>query len=182
MPLIATLARVAAALARASRRRLAGLLVLVALGAASMPANALCVVACSCNATVTNVVFSPYQPFAGSNVDSTGTVRLTCGGALGLLIPATLSLSVGAGTGYTARALASGSNKLSYNLYSSSGYTTIVGDGTGGSSTLSGGVLIDALGVVTPQVWTLYGRIPGGQSTVIPGAYADTLLVTVTYQ
>lgn len=164
------------------RRRIAPLLVLAGLLACAFPARALCVAVCSCNATVTNVVFSPYQPLANANVDSTGTVRVSCGGLLGLLIPATLSLSVGTGTGYTARALASGSARLAYNLYDSSSFTTIVGDGTGGSSTLSGGVLISALGVVTPQVWTLYGRIPGGQLTALPGSYADTVLVTVTYQ
>ena len=163
-------------------RRFAALVALVALGGLSTSANALCIGVCTCNASVTNVLFSNYDPLSSGNIDSTGTVKVTCGGLVGLLIPATLSLSIGSGTTYSTRTMTAGSDKLSYNLYSSSSYTTVVGDGTGSSSTLSGGVAIDVAGIVTPQVWTLYGRIPGGQRTAVPGAYSDTLVVTVSYQ
>jgi spore coat protein U-like protein len=42
-------------------------------------------------------------------------------------------------------------------------------------------VLLNALGTSTPQDYTVYGRIPGPQTSVAPGAYSDSLVVTLTY-
>jgi len=144
-------------------------------------ANALCTGICSCSASVAAIVFAPYNPLVASTDDSAGTVQVSCSGVAGLLIPYTISLGAGTSGSVADRKMASGANRLSYNVYTSTAYSTVVGGGAGGGSTLSGSIALNILGLSTPQQWTLYGRIPGGQQTVVPGAYADTLILTLTY-
>ena len=60
------------------------------------------------------------------------------------------------------------------NLYTSSSYNTIWGDGTGSTST------VNNTGSGSNDTSTIYARISSGQS--IPnGSYSDTINVTVTY-
>ena len=144
-------------------------------------ANALCVLSCSCNTVVSNVVFGSYNPLSSGNVDSTGSVKVSCGGTAGLLVAYTVSVNGGSSGNVGSRAMLSGANKLTYNLYTSAGYSTLLGDSTASSTTLTGNILLDALGIGVAQTWTVYGRIDGGQKTAVPGAYADTVTVTLTY-
>jgi spore coat protein U-like protein len=67
----------------------------------------------------------------------------------------------------------SGSAVVHYQLYTGSGYTTIWGDGTTGST--NGGT-----GSGTNQNYTVYGRVQA-QTTPAPNTYSDTITVTVTY-
>ncbi|KCZ59657.1 hypothetical protein HY30_13710 [Hyphomonas chukchiensis] len=67
-----------------------------------------------------------------------------------------------------------GSNTLSYNLYTNSGYGTVWGDGTGGSSDVTG------TGSGSVQDLTVYGRMPAGQGEPA-GDYSDTVTATITY-
>jgi spore coat protein U-like protein len=62
---------------------------------------------------------------------------------------------------------------LSYGLYSNSGYTTNWGQ-TIGTDTIAG------TGNASAQAITVYGQVSSGQY-VAPGAYTDTITVTVTY-
>ena len=74
----------------------------------------------------------------------------------------------------------SGANALNYNIYWSTAYNQIVGDGTGGS--FGGGsapFVVTAGGSVT-VTGTFYGLIPVSQD-VAPGSYSDLITVTVTY-
>ena len=143
-------------------------------------AHALCTLTCSCNASVTSIVFATYNPLASGNSTSTGRIRVSCGGVAGLAIPYTVALSAGIGT-LGARTMGAGAGRLAYNLYTTSSYSTIWGDGSGATATVGGGFLLDVLGTAPPQDLTVYGRIPGSQGAVAPGAYADTLVVTLTY-
>ena len=77
--------------------------------------------------------------------------------------------------------LSSGMNTLSYNLYADAGRTSVWGDGTGGSVAVESSVLLDVLGWAPTQSFTVYGRIGAGQTGAVPGSYADTVSVTVTY-
>lgn len=90
--------------------------------------------------------------------------------------PYTLSLSAGSGAGATfaARHMTSGPDALVYSLYTDSGRTTVWGDGTAGSSSVS------STGSGVLQTFTVYGRIPSSASANI-GAYIDTITVTATY-
>lgn len=69
-----------------------------------------------------------------------------------------------------------GTNTLNYNFYTSTGYTQIWGDGTGGTVY---GVYNASSGLSTVST-NAFGRVPTGQY-VRPGNYSDTITVTVTY-
>jgi spore coat protein U-like protein len=138
-------------------------------------AHALCVL-CVCTATTTPMAFAAHNPLASSNNDSTGKVRVSCGGVASVALTYTVALGAGTGASLTARKMASGSNRLAYNVY-----TSVWGDGSDGTGVASGGFTLDVFGLSPPQDWTFYGRIPGSQSGVAPGAYVDSLVVTLTY-
>jgi spore coat protein U-like protein len=88
--------------------------------------------------------------------------------------PYTIGLDAGTTTGATVsqRLLVNGSATVNYNLYTSSGYSTIWGN--------SGGALVSSTGNGADQTFTIYGRVPA-QTTPAPGTYTDTVTVTVTY-
>ena len=83
-------------------------------------------------------------------------------------------------TAFSPRRMASGANRLDYDLYTSSAYSSIWGDGSSGSQKISGIVTILLLGGTTREL-VVYGRIPGSQTSVKAGVYSDAVLVTVTY-
>ncbi|MFG6429203.1 spore coat U domain-containing protein [Roseateles sp. LYH14W] len=146
------------------------------------PARALCLPAlCSCGVTTTNLAFGTYSPLAFGNTDSTGSVRVSCGGVAGLLIPFNIAISAGASGSYANRLMKSGAHSLAYNLYTDASYTTRWGDGSASTQLVSAGMLLDVLGLSPPQNFYIYGRIPGRQVTTVPGVYSDTISVTLTY-
>lgn len=122
----------------------------------------------TCTTSATTVAFGSFNPF-GSAVTSTGTISVTCSGG-SINSPYTIALSKGSGT-FAQRLM---NSILKYNLYTTSSYTTIWGDGTGGSATVSG------TNGHTTNNYTVYGQIPAPQG-VAPNNYSDTITVTVTY-
>ncbi|RYF62408.1 MAG: hypothetical protein EOO22_27735, partial [Comamonadaceae bacterium] len=70
-----------------------------------------------------------------------------------------------------------GAGSLAYNLYTTSGRTTVWGQ-DGVSDSIS--VLAAVIGASVTRNHTVYGRIPAGQY-VAPGAYANTIVVVVNY-
>src|SRR5258708_1862945 len=112
------------------------------------PARALCLPAlCTCTLATTNVAFGNYNPMAYSNTDTTGTIKVDCGGVIGLLIPFNIAISAGSSTNYANRQMKSGTNTLAYNLYTDSSYTTVWGDGTNATQLISAGVTLDLAGL-----------------------------------
>jgi spore coat protein U-like protein len=144
-------------------------------------AQALCIgPLCSCTFSTGNVVFGSVNPIAIGSTDSTGSVRVSCGGVVGLLIPYKVELSAGGSGNTAARRMSSGAQMMNYGLYSDSARLSNWGDIAHGTE-VSGFMLLDALGLAPAVTHTVYGRIPSGQTTTAPGAYADTITVTVTY-
>lgn len=92
--------------------------------------------------------------------------------------PYAVSLNAGTNAGgpsnFAARAMKNGSNALGYQLYLDSGHSQVWGDGTASSGTSSG------TGTGSTQSLTIYGSVPTLSGTV-PGAYSDTVTVTITY-
>ncbi|VVD34393.1 Putative secreted protein [Paraburkholderia dioscoreae] len=130
----------------------------------------------TCTVSASGVAFGNYNPLANANADGTGSVSVTCTGS------ATVTYTIGASTGsgaYLARKLVSGSQTLNYNVYVDNTRTTIWGDGSSGTSLLSGNVVATSGGAA--QASTVYGRISSGQATASVGSYSDILTVTVTY-
>jgi len=122
--------------------------------------------------------FNNYHPATGnltSPLNVNGTLAVTC--TEGTVAEIDLSAgSNGAHATGTTRALKSGSNYLSYELYSDSEYSNVwgVGDGTGG-------VTEDAAPSADAVDYTVYGQVPGGQSVPEATNYADTVAVTVNF-
>jgi spore coat protein U-like protein len=151
-------------------RALNRLLAAIALTAA-LPAQALC------TATAGSVAFGTYNPLSASPADSTGSVTVTCTG-IGLLVSYDIQLSAGGSGTYTPRRLAVLGNTLNYNLFTNSSRTTVWGNGTGGTATVSDGYTL-SLGTVI-RSYTVHGRVPAAQNAAT-GSYADTIIVTVNY-
>ena len=163
-----------------SPRHLLACIVAALLMLFSAQASALCTVTCSCAVSTTNVVFGTINPLSLNNTDSVGGVSVTCGGAAGLLIPLQVDISKGGGTSYATRTMAYGTYRLSYNLYQDSGRSMVFGDASNGTVDASASVTLAALGSATVN-FPVYGRVFGAQTTMAPGAYADTIVVTLTY-
>ena len=121
----------------------------------------------NCSVSTSGVAFGGYDPFATSHLDSAGTIAISCDAA----IPYTIALGTGAGS-HASRILLSGAHQLGYNLYVDPARTMIWGDGTSGTSDVSGNA--------SNASHTVYGRVPARQNVHI-GSYADHLLVTVTF-
>lgn len=128
----------------------------------------------TCTVTATGITVPSYASPGNTTVNGTGSVDVTC--SLGLAVSYTISLSAGSGS-FANRKLISGANFLNYNMYTDTGRTTIWGDGSAGTSTVSASFLIWVGGA---QSYTVYMSVPGGQNQPA-GTYIDTPTVTVTY-
>ena len=132
----------------------------------------------TCSASASGAAFGPVDPLAAGSYDTTGTITVSCSGLVGLFVNYSVALGPGSGT-TSNRTLTAGPHQLAYNLYTSPARTIVWGDGTGGSSVVSGGALL-TIGGFTQQ-HTVYGRVSSGQTTTAAGAYADTIVITITY-
>lgn len=120
--------------------------------------------------------FGNYDASSPTATTVNATITVACQNPANDLNPFTIDLSKGSSSTYTPRTLTSGANTLNYNIYTTSGFTVIWGDGTGGTSQ----VTYNGAGNPNSLNYTAYGRVPAGQY-VTPGSYADTITVTVTY-
>lgn len=143
-------------------------------------ASAVCVI-CSCSVAVdSHVAFGVFDPLPGTAQDAAGHFTVTCDLTLGLLDTYTVALSKGGAGSYSPRRMSSGALTLNYNLYTDAARTTVWGDGTGGSAIVSDPSLLTLLGHVV-RTYDVYGRILPNQQSTWPGSYADTIVITVTY-
>lgn len=131
----------------------------------------------TCAVSANPLTFGSYRPGQGNaSANTTFAVRCARG------IPFTVALDGGAGGGtVTQRVMTFGSFKLQYNLYTSAARSTVWGDGTQSSATVSG----TGHGLSTGQaiIETVYGQVPdlAGNQDLAPGLYTDTIRVTVSY-
>ena len=124
-----------------------------------------------CNVSSSPVAF-PAQTVLASAVNQTGSISVTCTNTT----PYNVGLDKGAGSGasVTNRLMTGPSSAtVAYGLYTDSGHSTNWGN-TVGTDTVSG------TGNGSAQTLTVYGQV-GSQTTPAPGAYADTVNVTVTF-
>ena len=130
----------------------------------------------ACNVSATALAFGNYTPGAGAIA---GTSAINVGCTKGT--PYTMSVGTGSTAGGTIsqRLMTNGTGSLQYNVYTSSTYTTLLGDGTAGSSKVAG----TGSGLASPQITTVYGQVPDVATNQVatPGAYTDTLTVSVAY-
>jgi spore coat protein U-like protein len=132
----------------------------------------------NCNVSTSPVNFGSASLLT-ANIDATGTVSAQCTSNS----PFSIGLDNGANAsgGQRRMRLGATSSYVSYNLYTDTGRSQPWS--TSGSATAcSGGAGSCSLGTgdATVQSVTVYGRVPP-QTSPAPGAYADSVVVTVTY-
>lgn len=134
-----------------------------------------------CQMSATAINFGTYIPGNGATLKANSSISIQC--TSGTATP-TLALNAGAsgGTMTNRLMLGPGGAKVQYNLYTSSSYSTVFGDGTGGSSTES--VTIGTGSFTTPVQVTVYGEFldsAANRLSAAAGTYTDTVTATLTY-
>ena len=128
----------------------------------------------SCSIGATPLVFGRVT---GGSVSATGTIEAICNGG-GRFNPFSMALSSGSGT-FVSRTMLGGKDTLRYNLYTDAAHTKIWGDGSAGTSTVTGNFDLSGSG---PQVFdeTVFGLVPA-QTLPPPGVYSDVIVVTLIF-
>lgn len=166
---------------RAAPRRLAALLVL----AATLPAGAgstsdtfqvTATVSSACTVSGTVLDFgSGINPLTASvPVDASSTLTVRCTNTTPYAVALDAGLYAASATTFSDRKMASGANRLAYQLYLDASRSTVWGDGSSSTQTHGG------TGTGSNQSVTIYGRV-AALTGVVPGSYADTVTVTVSY-
>lgn len=128
----------------------------------------------NCTLSTTAVAFgSSVNVLSSTATTANGGISVTCNSGTAWAVSADKG---GGGTtaSITTRKMASGTNLLSYKLFTDAALSVVWGNGTEGST-------IAGTGDGAAQARTIYGQIPTGQTTVPAGAYSDTVNVTVTF-
>jgi spore coat protein U-like protein len=140
--------------------------------AVSSSVTATCVIAAA------PLSFGAYNTVTTANVDATAVLTFTCtNGTTGIQITLGQGLDPAAGSSDTIplRQMQSGAtNRLAYFLYQETGRTTVWGNTL---ATAPAAVV----GTGAAQTATVFGRIPSGQTTVLAGAYTDTVVATLNF-
>ena len=119
-----------------------------------------------CTVAVNDLDFNTQTDITSSVAAST-TGNVDCTGAG----PWVVDFNAGGSGSFATREMDSGAATIDYNLYRNSGHTEVLGDGTGGTFTLSG---------TGDNGFTIYGQTVAGQ-TPPTGTYTDTITATVTF-
>ncbi|WP_175789436.1 Csu type fimbrial protein [Burkholderia cenocepacia] len=141
-------------------------------GTATATFQATATLSSSCVVSATNVNFGTITPEATGTTTATGTITATCSNN----VPYNLAISAGSGTTASRTMLGAGSDntdKLAYNLYTSSSLTTVWGE-TVGTDT------VGLTGNGQAQSSTVYGSLSNNQY-LKPDTYTDNLTVTLSY-
>ena len=139
---------------------------------ANLSVSATVVSQCTISAPNT-LAFGNYDPVsanATTDLDASTTFSVACTkGAPSVWI----GLNTGANASGSTRRMASGAERLAYEIYSDSGRSSVWGNtsGTGVSYTSTSKAATNL---------TVYGRVPAGQD-VGAGSYADTVVATVNF-
>lgn len=147
--------------------------------------------AASCTVSSIGVAFGVYDPLSTTPTDASGSITVTCvwtsaGGPGTQTVTPVIALSAGLSPGtYAQRVLRTAAgDRLNYNLFRNTARTQIFGDGSSGTVTApTSPTTLSVPPSGSPRTGTrpIYGRMPAGQSTAVPGSYSDTITVTVTF-
>lgn len=132
---------------------------------------------CICTVSASGVNFGNYNPVDPTNLDSAGAIEVYCTQSQPRPLSFDINLSTGGSGSYAVRTMTGPGSQLQYNLYHDAARAMIWGNGTGGSTDVT--LSYNGQRIVDETV-SVYGRVFSGQSPP-PGAYADTIIVTVVY-
>jgi spore coat protein U-like protein len=134
-------------------------------------------VVASCTISTTTLAFGNYDPIvtnASTALDVNGSVTITCTKGSTTTIGLDAGQNAAQAVGTTRAMQVAGPDYLSYELYQDAGRSTLWGN--------SGGSLFTPAAAPNknPRTFTIYGRVPAGQSSTI-GNYTDTVVATVNF-
>ena len=137
----------------------------------------------TCTLSTTAINFGNYNPLSAANNDTTGNIAVTCQIISGnnAVVSYVIILSTGNSLSYAQRYMNFGNNQLNYNIYTNTNRTSIWGNGTQSSTTISNSYVLSRQEY--PQKtdnFTTYARAPGSQN-LPSGVYNDTITVTVNF-
>lgn len=142
-------------------------------GQATTSFTASAVIAPLCTVSATNLTFGNYTATSATALTGTSTINVFC--TSGTTYTILLNIGSGGGT-FATRDMANGTSLMAYNLYTSAARTTIWGDGTLSTGTVSGA----GAGLLTSSPNTVFGNIPISQD-LPAGTYQSVITVTVNY-
>jgi spore coat protein U-like protein len=134
----------------------------------------------TCTVSAGGVAFGVYDPLAVAPLDSTGTVQVTCTSSPPPRVTYEVQLDAGQAGSFAPRAMTSGADQLTYNLYIDAARGAVWGDGTGGTAVVTADYNLTPPGSTQTDTYTVYGRAPAGQ-VVTAGSYLDTITVTLIF-
>lgn len=134
----------------------------------------------TCTASTSGLAFGTYSGPSGAASDTAGSVSVRCQGTIAIAIPFTVGLTAGSGGSIAARTLVSVANRLNYQIYTNAARTQVWGDGTGGTTQVSGSIVLTLGNLSLLNTISVYGRIAARQN-VPAGSYTDAVQVVVTY-
>jgi spore coat protein U-like protein len=126
-----------------------------------------------CRLNVTPMSFGSYNPFTSSDMRANGTVTYNCT----VSGPIRIAMNRGGANSPLARRMVQGVTPLYYNLYLDAALTRIWGDRSFGTDFYSEAASRTNENVNIP----VFGRIPAGQRQAKPGAYFDTVVVSIEF-
>ncbi|AMV41213.1 MULTISPECIES: spore coat protein U domain-containing protein [Paraburkholderia] len=130
----------------------------------------------TCNAIASSLNFGQVSPIAGTTASTSSTITINCTG-MGVL-PVRACVNIGTGSGgssYLPRVALNGTSQLQYNLYTTSGGSTVWG--SRGSTTyapIAVDVVQNGLTGAGSATLTVYGRVPASQTSLVAGTYTST--------
>ncbi|NBV88470.1 MAG: SCPU domain-containing protein [Betaproteobacteria bacterium] len=123
-------------------------------------------VSASCSLSASNLSFSNMPTGTTAGSDAATDITVTCSQGT----PYQVSLSQGQNFSGMRRML-NGTSFINYELYSDPGRTNV----------WSTSQVVSFTGNGASQSHTVFGRVPAGQSVPNTGAYADTIVATISY-
>ena len=134
----------------------------------------------SCSVAATTHAFGAYDTI--NPLSGTSSITLTC---LHTTNPAftfnyTIALSSGSGS-YAARQMTGAGDTLTFNHYTTAAHSTVWGNATGGTATVSGSLAVPAgVNRSGSTILTVYGLIGGSQNVTPAALYSTAAPITVT--
>jgi spore coat protein U-like protein len=129
----------------------------------------------NCAITAAPLAFGTYQPGAANlttPLDAQSQITVTCTKTGQWALALDAGLFPGATT-TTRQMTGPGGVGLQYSLFSDAARTVNWGNTTSDD--------VNGTGQGAPEVIPVYGRIPPGQTSAVPGGYADTITATISF-
>jgi spore coat protein U-like protein len=152
--------------------------------ASSILLSASACMAGTCSVAASSMAFGEYQPlnFAGKLASgdraADAAISVTCT-AIAVGGSYTIALGPSAqGNSIVPRYLghSAGGPGMAFNVYLDGAYSTVWGDG------FTGAVITGSIPAGdSTQTYTVFGKVPGGQSTLKAGSYSGLLTLTIVY-